>query len=295
MDNAAVRIRLTPSRRFLAAPLIGVALVCCTATPTRGPGTAPHSVDVVTIPSSDGPGDVPLEGVVRIVDVDRSTLQDDGTTRYYVENLTNALVENLVFSVAFYYPPGSNLAPGALRLPYESVGTPEQFLNLQPSDSQRVIVASCPEFLTRRARGASIASTRLTVYVEAPALPLPRTDGARGSTFVGGAIELTGCLDDGLYDTPPSLSLEFENVSQRAVDTEIRVIFLEPDGHTTAGATAWQRLDVISPGARRRVDVDLSGAGRVAGRVCSGSISVLAGSEHGRGREPWSTETHRDS
>ncbi len=237
-------------------------LVGCSSTTDNGGATPANTLKVPV----DRAGESPLDGVIKIVDIDRSTMNKDGVVRYYVENLTGDLVENLVYTVMFTYPAAPNKERGAIDLPFESVGTPEQFINLAPADTRKEIAVVCPEFEQRAALGQKIQSTKLTVFEDAPAPAVVRTRSSAGSTFFGGALELVGLANDELYNNPPSFWIEIENISRASANCEVKVIFLELDGKTMSGQTKWQPLGAIQPGTSKRKDIDLTGAGRVKGK-----------------------------
>jgi hypothetical protein len=190
------------------------------------------------------------EPLARIVKKDTSQL-GSGKVRYVLENVSGQNQEDLVWSVSFSLPPGKMTSEIQMREQVET--TSERYIVLFKNDKEKALEAECPNFDPSR----PIRGTQLRLGIDAPAMTFARgSDGTSGTRFYGGRVECVGISgEDGLYNDPPALWIEFENVSDRKVsDLELQVVFTD-----TNGRTKWKGLPSMAPGARTRVDVDLAG------------------------------------
>ena len=239
--------------------MVGLAAVACSATgPAKGDKTT-YRDDVA--------GGEPLAGVVQIVSIDRSTVNTDGTVRYRVKNLTQQDQETLSARVIFYYPPseGSDIA-----LPYEA-DVIDVKLPLFKGQDNYELVATSEAFAERSAAGEAVLATELDVTLEVLVPVLARTAAAPGTRLLNGRLECVGISPEdarlGLDGTKPELWIEFENVSAKAVrNVQVSAVFMDTRGDVTTGETGWTRMSRVEPGERRRVELNLEGAGVVRNR-----------------------------
>lgn len=245
---------------FVAAALLASAvLAACGST---GPKDDPRQF------SSDQAGDEPLENIVRIVEVDRSTLETDGTVRYRLANVSGEDQESLAARVIFYYPPTQQ---GGIALPYDTDVTVETTVVLFKGQDDYVFSATSRTFADRSAAGDAVLATRIDVQKEEPIAMVARDGATPGTRVLNGQLECVGISDEdlrlGLDGAAPQLWLDFENVGREALSSiQIKVLFLDTQGDRVTGETGWHDLPELGAGERGRVDVELDGAGTVRNR-----------------------------
>jgi hypothetical protein len=191
--------------------------------------------------------------VARSVKVDRTTVNQDGRVRYWIENISGQDQEDLVWSVTFHLPPE---VKDGLEVPEQGEVTSERGLVLYKDDKARLVEAECPNWTEIRARGKKILSTTLNLQVQQPVPTIARNATERGTVFDGGRLECVGMDPDDLLGKD-STWIEFENVSSRKLlDLELQYVFAG-----AAARTKWKSIPALAPGQRARVEVDLRGLG----------------------------------
>ncbi len=218
--------------------------------------------------SDDQPGDEPVPGVVRIVEVDRSALGTTGTVRYRLANLTREDVDNLSARVTFYYPPSQG---GTIALPFETDVTAETSFVLFKGQDDFDFTVTSRAFEERVAAGEKVLATKIDVLQAEPIAMTARENGVAGTLVLNDSVECVGISPEdlrlGLDGAPPQLWIEFENVSGRPLQSlELNVLFLDTQGEDVTGETGWQSMPSLAPGESQRVEVDLSKAGVVRNR-----------------------------
>ncbi len=237
-----------------ALAVAALALVACNSTGNGGStgGTASKA-------KTDHDGDEPIAGEVRIVRVDRSELATTGTVRYVLENTSGKLQEDLSYYILFHYPPTGS---GAIEVQEDSESSQVVDLVLFPGDKAKEVSAVNPR------QGVKVVGTKLEVekYVAVPAVARS-ADLGRGTLFLNGALECVAMsADDARYETPPSLWIEFENVSRTPVQlAEAKVVFYDHRTDTKVSETSWQPIRDLPPAQRARIDFNLSGLQGVRG------------------------------
>lgn len=255
--------------RAAAALALALSLIACETPDYAGGGGATEAGPVAPTVEGDSAGDVPRglsgddRGLLRIARVDRSQLNTTGTVRYYVENLAGRDIQDLSYRILFKWPPSST----DFDMPFESEVTDLQPLKLFDGAAAQELVGQSQLFAQRSAAGQQILSTELFVEADRPVAIVDRSGGSEGTRFVNGALECTALSsEDLLYQSPPSLWIEFENVGSRRLSSlEIMAVFVDTAGNTSA-ETAWADVPTIAPGGQARVTFDLSGAGNVRNR-----------------------------
>jgi hypothetical protein len=245
--------------RAAALVLVGVSAAACTSTGAVDRDPTEYRSDVAD--------DEPLAGVVRIVSVDRSSLNTDGTVRYRVKNLTGEDQQSLAARVVFYYPPSED---SGIELPFET-DVIDVDLPLFKGQDNYELVAVSEAFEARSAAGYTVLATELDVTMEVPVPVVARTASAPGTLLYNGRFECVGISPEderlGLDGAAPVLWIELENVSTREVrNVQISAVFMDTQGEGATGETAWARLPRVDAGARERVTLDLSEAGPVRDR-----------------------------
>lgn len=252
----------------LAASLLAFVTACEAPDYTGNGGGGGETVVTPTV-DGDAAGQVPNglagedRGLMRIARVDRSAMNTSGTVRYFVENLAGRDVQDLSYRIVFKWPPASS----DFDMPFESEVTDLQPLKLFAGAAAQELVGQSAQFAARSAAGQQLLSTELYVEADRPVAIVDRSGGGEGTRFVNGALECTALsAEDLLYQSPPSLWIEFENVGSRRLGSlEIMAAFVDTSGNATA-QTGWRDIPTASPGAKVRVDFDLSGAGTVRNR-----------------------------
>ncbi len=96
----------------LALVAAAFAVQGCNSTGGGGGGTTGSSApNVATSSEGDSEGDVLAGGRLRIARIDASTLNTDGTVRYFLENLSGKLEEDIIYSVQFFHPAAADTGP----------------------------------------------------------------------------------------------------------------------------------------------------------------------------------------
>lgn len=259
------------SRRLgvaLAASLLAV-VAACEAPDYANPGGGGAEAVVTPTVEGDAAGQVPNgltgddRGLMRIARVDRSAMNTSGTVRYFVQNLAGRDVQDLSYRIVFKWPPASS----DFDMPFESEVTDLQPLKLFAGAAAQELVGQSTQFAERSAAGQQLLSTELYVEADRPVAIVDRSGGGEGTRFANGALECTALSpEDLLYQSPPSLWIEFENVGSRRLGSlQIMASFVDTSGNATA-QTEWRDIPTAAPGATVRVDFDLSGAGSVRNR-----------------------------
>lgn len=196
-----------------------------------------------------------LPGVVRIEGVEHGA---DGKVTYRLANISGRVQEDLSYRITFRYPPTAQ-SVGTL---YEWDATPLRDLVLLKSDTAKDISADNPR------PGQKVLETKLYLENIIPVDTVSRDDGPPGSgtLFLDRALEcVTMAGEDAVR--AGTLWIELENVSSRKIsDLEARVVFIDMDRQGTSRKVAessWTPVAELQPGARGKVQFDLSQVGRV--------------------------------
>jgi hypothetical protein len=198
----------------------------------------------------------PLPGIVKIVGVDSGA---DGRITYRLENISGKVQEDLSYRIAFRYP---ETETSAFKL-YEWDAAPLRDLVLLKSDTAKEVSADNPR------PGQKVLETKLTVENTPPVDTVARAGGAAGTgtLFLERSLECTAMANEDEVRAG-TLWIELENVSSKKVsEMEARVVFIDiVDRAGTSrkqAETKWTPLADLDPGARGKVNFDLSGLGRV--------------------------------
>jgi hypothetical protein len=224
----------------------------------------------------DVAGEEPLAGIVRIAQIDRSAAATSGVVKYYIDNVSGQLQEDLSWNVVFMYPPrqrGVNVV-----LPYDSDVTASKDLEMVGGQRGVVLTATSTEFASRTAAGEQLLATRLVVQ-KIELVPMVERDPVTGpgTKVLSGRLECVGLspADDRIIKNPPELWIELENVSSQPVeDVEVKAVFMSSDGRTRAGETGWHAISSVQPGQAQRVTLDLSRINRSVARTGSFVVKV---------------------
>jgi len=247
--------------RSLALGALALALVACRGA-TNDAGEAPAQY------SDDQPGDEPIPNTVRIVSIDRSRLQTDGTVTYRLENLTREDVDNLSARIVFYYPPTQG---GDIALPFDTDVMDETSFTLVRGKQDYDIVSTSRAFPARSAAGDKVLATRLDVVQSEPVALTKREGDVAGTLVLNDQLECVDISDEdlrlGMEGAAPTLWIEFRNVWDRPVTgVVVQAVFLDTEGDRATYESDWSRLPNLAVGESGRVEFALTDAAAVRNR-----------------------------
>lgn len=195
---------------------------------------------------NDAEGAVLIDAV-RIAKIDRSTVNQDGKVRYWVDNISGTDQDDLAWSVSFLFPPQKS----DVSVTETAETTSERSLTLLRGDANKLLEAQCGAFAEMKARGQPVLGTRLNVAFSPPVMTLARDANTAGTRFLG-KIE---CVGQSNVWEGDQLVLEFENITNAKVsDLELQVVFVD-----TRAKSKWRAIPAMGPGQRAKVAVDLKG------------------------------------
>jgi hypothetical protein len=142
----------TTRHLFRATALVLLGTFCATACTSADTSDDPNEF------ADDNAGDWALVDAVRIVSVDRSAVNTDGSVRYVLENVTGEDQDTLTARITFFYPPS-----GDFDLPYDTDVTEEMDVPLFKGQNDYVLSATSRVFAERAERGEKVLATNVSV------------------------------------------------------------------------------------------------------------------------------------
>jgi hypothetical protein len=202
--------------------------------------------------ASDAAGGEPLPGVVRIAGVNRAP---NGRATYSLENVSGKLQEDLAYHVNFTYDP---TVGSAIEIREDREVSPERDLVLLKSDTAKEVVVENPR------PGKVVRGTTIEVQDSPPVGAVARegNQAGTGTMFLNRALECVAMASEDEIRAG-TLWITVENTSNRPVsELEAKAVFM--DHSTKMAETKWTTVRDIKPGAQTRIDLNITGLGRVA-------------------------------